>query len=306
MKREHPLHSFNPSKKASTTQNIKNNSADAVSADGDDDEDYLSMTFEDPKVTKTNLTYAEKRKREIELGRMRGAIKSTREREIEARDAGLKTNVLTEDNKGFAMLAKLGFKKGMTLGKEVNGTTTKLAEPISVALKSGIGGVGLESAQREKQLNQSKKIESAHHQSEQDFRSISFKKQLDRKISIDLVNARKALQQLDEAAGVPRSECWLPERKHKLLNEEPNIKSDVLEARGEYYKELAADGEEQDELTCEEDSAFEMMEPGEKLLHVNEKLRSEYFYCLWCGDRFNNFDEMISVCPGSTKGDHDE
>ena len=44
----------------------------------------------------------------------------------------------------------------------------------------------------------------------------------------------------------------------------------------------------------------------EKLQMITEYLRSQYFYCLWCGISFADADDMRSNCPGSSREDHDD
>ncbi|KAI8851437.1 hypothetical protein BC829DRAFT_360978 [Chytridium lagenaria] len=81
-------------------------------ADNDED-DYMSLTFLSTQTTTPTprgpQTYSEKRKREIEQGKQKGTVKSLREREKEKRETGLSES-LGEENKGFRLLAKMGFQ----------------------------------------------------------------------------------------------------------------------------------------------------------------------------------------------------
>ena len=52
--------------------------------------------------------------------------------ESEARDEGLSKSI-TQNNKGFALLAKMGYKEGMGLGKKGEG----MKVPIPVEVKAG-------------------------------------------------------------------------------------------------------------------------------------------------------------------------
>ncbi|KAJ3387502.1 G patch domain-containing protein 11 [Entophlyctis sp. JEL0112] len=249
--------------------------------DGDVD-DYLAMSFDDTPAAVAPLTYSQKRRRDIEHGRLKGMQKSAREKgmllfpllhnshqqtEVEARDAGLKTSILDGDNKGFAMLSKMGFQKGMTLGKADRVAATKLIEPISVVLKSGHDGLGMAELRASELQNRIELAETSAKLTEEDFISAGNKKELEKRLFGDLMRARRALQQLDESAGVSRNQLWIPEPKKKLLTDESSaldIKSSVLASRGAYYKQLATDGEEfEDDLAGFEDEDEES--PFEKL-----------------------------------------
>ena len=35
-------------------------------------------------------------------------------------------------------------------------------------------------------------------------------------------------------------------------------------------------------------------------------IRMEYQYCLWCGTRFSDADDLRQNCPGDRREDHDE
>eukprot|EP00286_Rhodomonas_abbreviata_P012251 CAMPEP_0181337304 /NCGR_PEP_ID=MMETSP1101-20121128/27936_1 /TAXON_ID=46948 /ORGANISM="Rhodomonas abbreviata, Strain Caron Lab Isolate" /LENGTH=148 /DNA_ID=CAMNT_0023447767 /DNA_START=127 /DNA_END=570 /DNA_ORIENTATION=+ len=66
-----------------------------------------------------------------------GPTKSLKTKMSEALDEGL-SNPLAEDNVGFRMLAKMGFKAGQGLGKNEAGTT----EPVDVRIRGGRKGLG--------------------------------------------------------------------------------------------------------------------------------------------------------------------
>ena len=53
--------------------------------------------------------------------------------EAEKRDEGLATSIAEPSNKGFAMLAKMGYKAGDSLGK---GNTGRL-EPVGIEVSAG-------------------------------------------------------------------------------------------------------------------------------------------------------------------------
>lgn len=61
--------------------------------------------------------------------------------EHERREEGL-NQAISSDNKGFAMLAKLGYKAGDSLGR----ATAAVSEPIKIEVKADRGGLGKKAA----------------------------------------------------------------------------------------------------------------------------------------------------------------
>lgn len=67
--------------------------------------------------------------------------KPIKQLEEERREEGLKS-AISSDNKGFSMLAKMGYKQGDAIGRSSSG----IVEPISIQIKSGRAGLGREAA----------------------------------------------------------------------------------------------------------------------------------------------------------------
>lgn len=63
------------------------------------------------------------------------------------RDQGLGT-AISGDNKGFAMMARMGYKAGQSIGKA---SAQGIVEPIGIQVKSDRGGLGREEALRQLQ-----------------------------------------------------------------------------------------------------------------------------------------------------------
>ncbi|TKA23067.1 hypothetical protein B0A50_07384 [Salinomyces thailandicus] len=114
----------------------------------DDEDDYLSMTFDDPSSNPSRKETSLQRTRRLKAeAAERSRVPSKKERaenERVAREAALAT-ALDASNKGAQMLAKMGFKGG-GLGKSADARTT----PVEVLMKEGRGGVGMESERKRK------------------------------------------------------------------------------------------------------------------------------------------------------------
>lgn len=121
----------------------------------EDEDDYMNMVIAEPNAPKEKETYTQRRLRKQREGEARGHVKSKAERAAEeaaARDAALSTSLLSNpsaasSNKGFAMMAKMGFKPGVALG---TGNPDARTEPISISMKEDRGGIGMDSEKKRK------------------------------------------------------------------------------------------------------------------------------------------------------------
>ncbi|KAH0509814.1 G patch domain-containing protein 11 [Microtus ochrogaster] len=177
--------------------------------------------------------------------------KSVKEEERERRDIGLK-NALGCENKGFALLQKMGYKSGQALGKSG---------------KSGIGHESLLKRKAEERLeNYRRKIHMKNQNEEkaaEQFRMRLKSKQDELRLEGDLRRSQRACQQLDTQKNiqVPR-EAWYWIRPEEETEEEEEEEQD------------------EDEYTSEDLSVLE------KLQILTGYLREEHLYCIWCGTAY--------------------
>ncbi|MCJ1306507.1 hypothetical protein MMC25_000150 [Agyrium rufum] len=116
----------------------------------DEEEDYMSMAIQEPSKPAEKETYTQRRIRKQREAEANGRSKSKAEIASEAqaaRDAALAT-ALPADNKGYKMMAKLGFKQGSTLGATTNANAR--TEPLELLVKEGRSGVGMDSERKRK------------------------------------------------------------------------------------------------------------------------------------------------------------
>ncbi len=127
---------------------------------------------------------------------IRGRVKSKQEREADeaaAREAALSASALDASNKGFKMMAKLGFKPGQTLGKTEGART----EPIHLAMKEDRGGVGLDSEKkrkfREQVEHEAKKVKAE----EGDYRERLRLEREAKRMEGQIIGAQKVAEKFD-------------------------------------------------------------------------------------------------------------
>lgn len=170
-------------------------------ADADED-DYLNMTFNEPTNTapESSLQRRQRLRKEAEA-RSRPKSKAELAAEAEAqRTAGLNTQ-LDASNKGFKMMAKLGFKAGSALGKEGGDART---EPIAVDVKGDRGGIG---ADAEKKRKVREEFETAEREvkrkkvEEGDYRERVRREREEARQEGQFIGAMKVCERLEEGEG---------------------------------------------------------------------------------------------------------
>ncbi|XP_032737758.1 G patch domain-containing protein 11 [Lontra canadensis] len=258
-----------------------------------EEEDYMSDSFINvqqdirPGLPMLRQIREARRKEEKQQeANLKNRQKSLKEEEQERRDIGLK-NALGCENKGFALLQKMGYKSGQALGKSGDG----IVEPIPLNVKTGKSGLGHEALLKrkaeEKLESYRRKIRMQNQAEEtaaEQFR-LRFKHKHDEvKLEGDLRRSQRACRQLDTQKNiqVPR-EAW-----YWLGLEEET------EEEEEEEKEP-----EEDEYKSEDLSVLE------KLQILTGYLREEHLYCIWCGTAYEDKEDLSSNCPGPTSADHD-
>lgn len=250
-----------------------------------EEEDYMSDSFinvqEDirPGVPMLRQIREARRKEEKQQeANLKNRQKSVKEEERERRDIGLK-NALGCENKGFALLQKMGYKSGQALGKSGDG----IVEPIPINVKTGKSGIGHESLLKrkaeERLENYRRKIHMKNQNEEkaaEQFRMRLKSRQDELRLEGDLRRSQRACQQLDAQKNiqVPR-EAWYWIRPEEETEEEEEEEQD------------------EDEYTSEDLSVLE------KLQILTGYLREEHLYCIWCGTAYEG-EKMIyalKYCP---------
>lgn len=227
---------------------------------------------------------AMKKEAEQKEKNIRNRQKTYKEQEKDSREAALQSSISNE-NKGFALLQKMGYKAGQGLGKQGAGRV----DPIPLNIKTDRGGIGMEEVKKrkaEEELEHYRQKVRAKQQNEtkslEDFRSRVRTEREERKIEGDLRRSQRACEQLDSQKGitVPR-EDW-------------------------YWPKAEADDEEEEEVK-EEEEEEEIVEltSFDKLQILTSYLRGVHFYCIWCGTTYNDEEDLCSNCPGDTAADHE-
>jgi len=80
----------------------------------DDEDDYLTMTFEEPEPNPQNETYSQRRARKLREHETMSHIKPAKELEVERREEGLAKNMFeekaTKETKAMKMMKLMGYK----------------------------------------------------------------------------------------------------------------------------------------------------------------------------------------------------
>ncbi|KAK3919661.1 G patch domain-containing protein 11 [Frankliniella fusca] len=279
-----------------------------------DEDDYMSAAFivESPaKDVRPGLLHNRNQQRSHEIYKKKQVRDAeTREQqrpvkviEAQRREEGLQV-AIGADNKGFALLQKMGYKPGTGIGKSGTGSV----DPIPLHLKTDRKGLGraaaIEEIKESKRLFRAKRQESSKsgEVSVEQFRARMRQKSDQRLTEIDLFKSQKACHQLDTEGGFTEpAESWFWPRLKK-----PEKKPG--DGFGEDQAEVPPSGaQDSAPTTCHEDSDDEEddeFEASEKLEMLTKYLRCTYNYCTWCCVKFDDEKDMQSECPGPTRDDH--
>ena len=234
------------------------------------DDDYMNYCVQDSGNPETE-SYSRKRvKKQLEA-----LSKSKKSKQQIVREEYAKQEPIKQDNKGFQMLQKLGFKAGSSLG------TGGITEPIKVEFKNNRTGLGKEITAKVRTEQDSKR----KGQQQQFLNTMSDKFDL-KLIETDLRKAQLAIMAADEQEGI-KSKFWLQQTKSlRDIDGYSLVSEEIVE----------------DPAKLE----FEQLDTEEKLETCVKYLRQEYYYCIWCGCRYDDTNDLLTNCPGTSRDDHDD
>lgn len=206
----------------------------------------------------------------------------------ELRKDGLSTP-LSAHNKGYQLLAKMGYQAGQGLGSSAPGTSV----PIDVVLKTTKAGLGVDEGKNRKR----REAEIARSASElkraktQEQSQVSFRARTVDQFSAaasqrHLSAARKSIQTLDEVAGVGRHKLWTP------VDPFEDVETMAV-------AEVSLTAPTESEI-----DTWELLPASQRLAEAVEYLRSEYCYCMFCGCKFDDCRDMDENCPGADESEH--
>ncbi|KAJ5936407.1 hypothetical protein N7454_005042 [Penicillium verhagenii] len=180
-----------------------------MTSNQDEEDDYMSMVIEEPTQKES---FTQRKRREQREAEARGRVPSKAERaalEASRRDEALAKSTLDPTNKGFKMMAKLGFKAGDALGKRDSDTppdgkldaTQRLmqarAEPLNLTLKDGRGGIGLDSEKKRKIREEAEEATKKIKREEGDYRDRVREERELRRTEGQVRAAQKVAERLD-------------------------------------------------------------------------------------------------------------
>jgi hypothetical protein len=176
-----------------------------VSSKGDEgeDDDYLTMSFDDPSTNpRKKESLIEQKRRKQREAEIRGRPKSKKElaaEEAAKREAALATSTLDTSNKGYKMMAALGYKAGSTLG--AGRDPNAMLEPVGLEMKEGRSGIGADSEKKRKfreEVERKAGEEKRVRAEEGDFRERNKLEREEKRKEAQVVAAQKVCERLDE------------------------------------------------------------------------------------------------------------
>ncbi|KAK6053841.1 g-patch domain protein [Cooperia oncophora] len=221
-----------------------------------------------------------------------------------------------ETSKGFALMAKMGFKPGMSLGKkkDENDLGSGIREPIPIEVKATRTGLGHGSAEEQQaKLRLQREMERMKRRAEQHVELTEEYKKRKREISNtkdlirDILASRKICVELDLRINMELPEepwFWKSYCKRKeVVDDDVEASSYGRSDCDEDLEFLYANGKEAPQEERYDELPDEILQ--ERLVRITGYLRDTHRYCIWCGCQFENFEELGSYCPGQDRQAHD-
>lgn len=261
----------------------------------DEEEDYMSTKFLEGAQEfekKRKETYTERRKKQLREQLEKGYIKPRAQLEQEEREKGLQTKV-SEENKGMKMLMKMGFKKGTSLGQG------GIVEPITVDLKSGRSGIGMDSELKKRAREQEE--EEARKRVDidpEDYRATMAQKAKEYKYTRYINAAVSICEKLDEENDIKSNILWTLKPIQPTTEEEET--TEAIEEKSEEVEEAEKEPVYEQELV----DKLKALTLEQQLEAINTYLRDTYFYCFWCRAKYSDKNDLDTNCPGIEEEDH--
>ena len=200
---------------------------DSLGQEAEADDDYLTMTFEEPTAIKETLT--QKKKRQAREAEVKARTKSKKEiaaEEKAKRDEALNKSQIDSKSKGFKMMAALGYKPGEALGVQREGATghqgdDRLLEPIGLAVKEDRSGIGADTEKKRKIREEAAALEQdvkRRKVDEGDFRERQHQEREEQRMEGQVIGATKVCERLDEDERQSTAEKAAPQRRTQPLS----------------------------------------------------------------------------------------
>ncbi|KAK8164513.1 hypothetical protein IWX90DRAFT_437093 [Phyllosticta citrichinensis] len=307
----------------------------------DDEDDYMNMVIQEPDRKESQLQRIQREKRD-RIERSQRAKKTKEQREDETEEAMRKP--LDSSNKGFQMLAKMGFDP----------TTKPNAEPIVVE-RRGREGIGVETDKKRKAreaFDEHAKKAKVEKETVEEYTARVMQERKDKRAEGQFVGAQRVAEKLDTDAedqaaaeaedqddGATKKPAFAIEGTSKPLKSIPVLWRGLVRGRLEHDSEarmrkelLSTDASrlptfDDSELDLDDKRALERKDKTEIVVHEDlaedddeleqfmalgpqERLEKAVMYLRekhrYCfWCKFQYPDDETDGCPGVTEEDHD-
>lgn len=302
-----------------------------------DVEDYMAdvsrfVHAEEFKVSsvseRVTLRFGQKPKFSEKNRKPKAEKKDEKKTEESLRQTGLETSI-SSDNIGFKLLQQMGYKPGKAIGKTGFGSI----DPIKVDIKRGKGGLGrdeiVKEVKKRKEEEFFKKMEEKNEKIadlEKGYQNLRRDKWETRKLKREIKRAKNALCLFEEKKMGFREISNLEGRGKEELFEKDDEKLEGEDKEYDMDEEEEEREEEEEEMLflrkrrkkkignkkdwnededVEEDEGEREEEGSQEILQeLLNRLRNEYFYCIYCGFEYSSKNELDAKCPGENEEIH--
>lgn len=200
------------------------------------------------------------------------------------------TSILKSNSIGFSMMQKMGFKIGQTLGVD----NTGISEPIAVKVKKGRAGIGAT-----RTLPRGTPITLAAVDSYISHAKTKNEEQRDRSYLLKL--QKYCYQESGDDIGVLDNEILIQEVNELWRSYAAQTTSKKV---GRVQLFGTTEREMDKVIQPVETLMFDLEPLSSQLNQLIAYSRKNYFYCPYCGIKFESKDDMQENCPGPYDQDH--
>ncbi|KAK5084315.1 hypothetical protein LTR05_005391 [Lithohypha guttulata] len=316
-----------------------------ASTAGEDEDDYLNMTFDEHEKASKKETLTQRKKRLAREAEERGRPKSKAqiaEEERAKREAALNNANVDQSSKAFKMMAALGYKPGSALGKVAPGgnvtSDKRLLEPIAVDMKEDRSGIGADSEKKRRFREEVERQANSEKRQKVDAEEFRIRQQQEREEKHQegqFYGAMKVAERLedeelaDERSLQPRTSrllgsynvLWRGLIKQRMLGErDRRMRHDMTQSLSRLPTYDDPDEEREDQIALSrkdlvEEADIELDQEDKELeefeaLPIDEKLQKLVLYLRehwhYCfWCKYRYPDDAMEGCPGVSEEEHD-
>lgn len=208
------------------------------------------------------------------------------------RKQGLEKSILSEDSVGMKIMMKMGYKQGDSLGKESERKQKQkiIDTPIQLSSKQDNSGVGKDSRYDGYMSGKSKESEEQRQMRKLMKQAFVLSKDAD-------------AENLDSVNPLDVNVLW----REYLISIQEEMRAGrivIIESSKQKVEEKQTTGNTYNKEDDTELQDFNKETLSQRIFMLVTYLRTQWYYCLYCGTQYADEKQLYEMCPGITSEEH--